>query len=123
MYKSPIEMILGELRLQQEGEIFRAVQDYNISVDKEELLKALQYDRGQYEKGFRDGVRSVGAEILKEKYEELREAFVDYVCSGVPNPAPYCKNRCEGCVDQRGWCKTYDGACRGFNPDGERRTE
>lgn len=50
-----------------------------------------------------------------EKYEELREAFVDYVCSGVPNPAPYCKNRSPDCVDGRGWC-LYGDNCRGFNP-------
>lgn len=30
--------------------------------------------------------------VLTEKYDALREAFVDYVCSGVSNPAPYCKN-------------------------------
>lgn len=54
--------------------------------------------------------------VSKEQYEELREAFVDYVCSGVPNLAPYCKNRCDECVDGRGWC-TYQ-RCRGFNPDG-----
>ena len=55
-----------------------------------------------------------------EKYNELREAFVDYVCSGVNNQAPYCKNRIDGdCLDERGWC-TYRH-CRGFNPDGERK--
>ena len=55
-----------------------------------------------------------------EKYNELREAFVDYVCSCVNNQAPYCKNRIDGvCVDERGWC-TYRH-CRGFNPDGERK--
>lgn len=56
-----------------------------------------------------------------EKYNELREAFVDFVCSGIHNPAPYCKNRCEECIDAYGWCKA--NACTGFNPDGERRTD
>ena len=54
--------------------------------------------------------------LLSEQYEELREDFVDFVCSGTNNPAPYCKNRCDECVDGRGWC-TYQ-RCRGFNPDG-----
>ena len=54
-----------------------------------------------------------------EQYNDLREAFVDYVCSGVPNPAPYCKNRCHDCIDSRGWC--VKERCTGFNPDGERR--
>ena len=32
-------------------------------VDEEELLKALQYDRGQYEKGYADGKRDAAAAI------------------------------------------------------------
>lgn len=52
---------------------------------------------------------------LLERYNELRENFVDYVCSGVPNVAPYCLNKCEECVDARGWCKQID-KCKGFNP-------
>lgn len=56
--------------------------------------------------------------VLREQYEELREAFVDFVCSGINNPAPYCKNRCDECVDSYGYC-TYE-RCKGFNPD--RRT-
>ncbi len=55
-----------------------------------------------------------------EKYNELREDFIDFACSGVNNLAPYCKNRCVECVDGRGWCR-YTVKCKGFNPDGERR--
>jgi hypothetical protein len=58
MYNSPIEMIIGNMQIQQEGEIFRAVQEIGVNVDKDELLKALQYDRGQYEKGYDDGVEA-----------------------------------------------------------------
>lgn len=58
-----------------------------------------------------------------EKYNELREAFVDYVCSGVQNPAPYCKNRFGMCVNGFGWCLPESGNCRGFNPDGERKDD
>jgi hypothetical protein len=56
--------------------------------------------------------------VPREQYENLREAFVDYVCSGISNQAPYCKNSCDECVDERGWC-TYR-RCRGFNPDGRK---
>lgn len=59
--------------------------------------------------------------VPAEKYNELREAFVDFVCSGVNNPAPYCKNRCDECTNSYGWC-TYLN-CEGFNPDGERRSD
>lgn len=56
MYKSPVEIMLGEMQTQIEGEIFRAVQNYDIKVDKEELIRALHYDREQYNKGFRDAM-------------------------------------------------------------------
>lgn len=52
-----------------------------------------------------------------EQYCELRENFIDFVCSGVTNPAPYCKNKFAGCVNKRGWCAD-DKYCRGFTPDG-----
>lgn len=54
---------------------------------------------------------------FKEQYDELRENFVDFVCSGTNNPAPYCKNRRNECVDWYGYC-TYNRCCNGFNPDG-----
>ena len=54
-YKSPITMIVDQMRVKQEGEVFTAVQNVGISVDKDELLKALAYDRDQYEKGLKDG--------------------------------------------------------------------
>ena len=55
-------------------------------------------------------------ETLREQYHELRENFIDYVCSGTCNVAPYCLNRCEGCVDKWGYCKQYSDYCKGFNP-------
>ena len=59
MYESPIELVYHEtfpkLIQQQEELIMRGCLDVGVYVDKEELIKALAYDRGQYEKGFRDG--------------------------------------------------------------------
>ena len=55
MYKSPIKIITGQIKTNYEDEIFRAIQNVGINVDREELLKALEYDRGQYEEGFREG--------------------------------------------------------------------
>lgn len=57
--------------------------------------------------------------VTAEKYDALREAFVDYVCSGVSNPAPYCKNRCAECVDGYGLCRSNGENCAGFDPDKE----
>ena len=55
MYESPIKIIAGKIQTQIDDEIYRAVQNVGINVDREELLKALEYDRGQYKKGFDDG--------------------------------------------------------------------
>ena len=59
MYKSPIEIAYGQLQTQIDGDVFRAVQSYNINVDKDELLKALAYDRDQYDKGYRDAMATI----------------------------------------------------------------
>ena len=73
-----------------------------------------------------DAVEAKKYEALVEMYHELRENFIDYVCSGIPNVAPYCLNKCEECVNGYGWCKQNSDKCQGFNPaevifDGERR--
>lgn len=55
MYESPIHVFQGQLQMQLEGEVLKAVQRIHVDVDKEELIRALIYDRDQYSKGFRDG--------------------------------------------------------------------
>ena len=59
-YQSSIEMIQGEMGAYMDGEILKAVQNVGINVDKDELLKALAYDRDQYNKGFHDAEPEVG---------------------------------------------------------------
>lgn len=55
MYESPIKIIQAEIDMQMEGEILKAVQRFGVDVDKKELLKALEYDRDSYKKGYEDG--------------------------------------------------------------------
>lgn len=59
MYKSPIDIIISDIQIrareQQEKQIYEAVQKVGVNVDKTELIKALNYDREQYHKGFLDG--------------------------------------------------------------------
>ncbi len=61
MYKSPIEIYtentLKEIVKQRDGYIFQEVQRIGVDVDKEELLRALKYDRNQYDAGYADGQR------------------------------------------------------------------
>lgn len=55
MYESPITQIMGEMTTKYEDDCLKVVQSYGFTVNKEELTKALQYDRGQYLKGYGDG--------------------------------------------------------------------
>ena len=58
MYKPPItiyQALRDSLNIQLENNVCKAVASYGINVDKDELIKALKYDREQYEKGYTDG--------------------------------------------------------------------
>lgn len=125
MYKSPIELLVDDIQHQivkkQDEDIYKAVLHYIPNVNKEELIRALQYDRNQYEKGYADGKADAMPSVVKyerllEMYHDLRDNFVDYYCSGTQNVAPYCLNKCEECVDKWGYCKQYSDHCKGFNP-------
>ena len=58
-YESPFAMVVEkmatEIAEKFDGEVMTAISKYHIDVNKDELVKALAYDRGQYEKGYADG--------------------------------------------------------------------
>ena len=62
MYKSPIDLIYDHLVTEQENEVFKAVVRCGVDVDKDELIKALAYDRRQYDLGYADGKMDANAE-------------------------------------------------------------
>lgn len=64
MYEPPIKLIMGEMQTQFEENCMRAVQSYGFDVDKNELVKALEYDRNQYEKDYADG-RHDAVEVVR----------------------------------------------------------
>ena len=71
MYKSPIDIAYKGMELQLEKcakqldeDIYKAIMHYDINVDEEELLRALSYDRNQYEKGYADGKAEAMADIV-----------------------------------------------------------
>lgn len=81
MYESPITQILGEMTTKYEDDCLKVVQSYGFTVNKEELTKALQYDRGQYTKGYNDG--------YTKAIEEFAEQFIyTAICEG-----------CSGCAN------------------------
>lgn len=58
-YKSPIEVMIerinGQIKYEAENAVYKEVRRIGVNVDKGELIKALRYDREQYEKGYLDG--------------------------------------------------------------------
>ena len=94
-YESPIDGIVSNVQMNYEDGIIKAVQSVGFNVNKEELAKALMYDRRQYEKGFADGRPKKGNWIPIERGEKGYSAG-DFRCSvcGSPNKCycltPYC---------------------------------
>lgn len=72
MYKAPIELISLPPKFDIDGYIYKAVVKCGVSVDKDELIKALQYDRDQYNKGYADAKAEVAREIFEEIIEGLQ---------------------------------------------------
>ena len=70
-YESPVELVVSQMyttmREEHDRQIIQSIQQCGVNVDKDELIKALQYDRNQYDKGFQDGVKAL-AEALKSHY-------------------------------------------------------
>ena len=85
-YKSPISIIQKGITTQIEDDVCKAVWEYGIVVDKEELIKALRYDREQYEKGYADGCiggkTALKAEVAREIFEEL-DGITDLFAKGL----------------------------------------
>ena len=74
-YKSPIELVAGNLQTQIENDAVKVVQSYGFNVDKAELEKALKYDRDQYEKGYAAGRNEHRWILISERLPDL----LDYV--------------------------------------------
>ena len=69
-WKSPIEINYDQTfkRVKDDAEniIYQEILNVGVNVDKYELLRALQYDRNQYEDGYRCG------------FDDAFEAIIDY---------------------------------------------
>lgn len=65
-YESPIKIIEQQMQMDFENNVLNAIKSYGVVVDKDELIKALQYDRNQYEKG--------QADMLDEVIKKLSES-------------------------------------------------
>ena len=89
-YHSPIELIVGEINTQFENDCVTMIQNYGIDINKEELVRALNYDRDQYHKGFQDA---------KELYEPKKGKWIDHsdetiLFGGVTYTPPFTCSEC-----------------------------
>jgi len=75
MYESPIAIITTEYQSSIDDEVLKVTQKLGIDVDKDELIKALKYDRGQYEKGYADG------KAARKKGEWINDGKGLYKCT------------------------------------------
>ena len=97
MYNSPIETLIADIQhqiaKQQEDEVYKAVVSVGINVDKKELIRALQYDRQQYDIGYADGKRDAINELVRCKdckyayINSLSAALGMAVCKKLSNEA------------------------------------
>lgn len=113
-YESPIEMTVGDLQTQivreGENEVVKAIQKIDIHVNREELIRALEYDRRQYEKGFEDGyaysrwipveerlpenpgkylVTVKNGNVYAGTFDKISGKFQGAVTAWMPLPSPY----------------------------------
>ena len=83
MYKSPIEICVrhmqNEIDSVVENEVYKTILDVGVYVDKEELIRALQYDREQYAKGYRDGIQEFAERLSAKATSYMNEGSVSVV--------------------------------------------
>lgn len=79
-YDSPIRTIASQIEMTMDGEILKACQRVGVDVNKEELIKALNYDREQYKKGFKEGYQKgylkAAENIIKALTDTIRQEGV-----------------------------------------------
>lgn len=73
MYKSPITLMIEEIardhmKKMDEWAMTTIKQRLNLEIDADELIKALNYDRQQYDKGFADGYNHAKGKIKARLY-------------------------------------------------------
>ena len=88
MYESPIEKVCSDIINQiinqdEENLLYQVNQVVGYRIDKDELLKALQYDRQQYAKGYEAGRTDL---FTTEEIEILLHSLCRYFNWGVGAP-------------------------------------
>jgi hypothetical protein len=81
MYESPVDICCTDYVAKQiesdrdDAVMLEITEQYGVNVDKYELTRALAYDRGQYDKGYKDGYD----EAIRQFTDFLKEKFGLYL--------------------------------------------
>ena len=101
MYKSPIELVNSftpmTVQRYDDAIMTEVLAKVDVIVDKEELMKALQYDRNQYMKGYKDGV----------EYAKPNQVKADWIPTGCEEEEYYWVGECARCHES----VFYDNYC------------
>ena len=121
MYQGFIEKIYGDIESQiikrdEENIVYAVNQAVGYCVDKDELIKALKYDRHQYNKGYFDGVNNAlsdAAELIDFLYSmpenEIEECFgIDYQEQTWTSQSIVDTFGIKDCIDKMKWYKTRE---------------
>ena len=89
-YKSPINIIREKMITEFDNDVLKAVINVGVKVNKDELIKALEYDRNQYLQGY-------------EEAKEIYEKALDNACEQLEY-----KDNCMGAKEWKEWCLKDD---------------
>ena len=100
MYESPIKIIEStidsiykDIVKKKDDAIFAEIQSsFGVDLDRGELIRALQYDRNQYDKGYADGKRDAMAELVHCQNCDWYREHEDSICVN-----PKCGKSWYGC--------------------------
>lgn len=96
-YESPIAILVSEMRTTMENDTMKVIHNYGIDVNKEELMKALAYDRNQYEKGYEDA---------RKRFERPKGKWKCTKQGGIP-----ISDMCTNCYYKTKWYKIKYNFC------------
>ena len=103
MYECPIAIFQNRMehniRESVDGTIYEAVLKIGVHVDRDELLRALRYDRDQYAKGYEDGKRDAERHGRWGEYEvhPLARSLDGYPCTACGQHEQRITSYCPNC--------------------------
>lgn len=95
-YESPITMFVHNnttkiLEEREDAIVARISEEIGLDIDKEELIKALKYDRNQYSKGYDEGYRRARA-MFERPQGEWKETGYETGALGITYRQTQCSN-------------------------------